>query len=823
VAGLPTGTVTFLFTDVEGSTRLLHELGDAYADVLAEHRRCLREAFTRHNGVEVDTQGDAFFVAFAKSTDALAAAAEGRDALAASPIRVRMGLHTGEPLLADEGYVGIDVHRAARIAAAGHGGQILVSQSTRELVGVDGLRDLGAHRLKDLTASERIYQLGDREFPPLKSLNQTNLPVQPTPLIGREDELREIHELLAEVQLLTLTGAGGSGKTRLALQAAADLAEAFADGVWFVPLATVTDPRLVEPTIEQVLGVRDGLAESLRGKRLLLLLDNLEQLLPDVAPIVASLNATVLATSRERLNLAAEQEYEVPTLPVHDAVALFTQRARQLKPSFEPDRHVVEIAQRLDGLPLALELAASRVKALTPEQIASRLGSALGLLTTGARDAPERQRTLRATIAWSYDLLDDPEKELFEQLAVFAGSFDLNAAEEVAGAELDPLEGLVQKSLLRQGHAGRFFTLATIHEYASSLFTPGPSALGRRRRHAAYYLKLAEQEDPLLRDGPDLAALDRMRQEHDNCRAALEFFLETQDAPSALRLVTALGYFWFVIGQLREANVWMGRALALSDESCKVERARALNAAAGVANHAGDIAAAGTYSEQALTVWLELGDRDGIIRSLNELGNVAAREERFEEAEAYFNQALPLARDSGDPLWVPLLQANTGDVMLRRGRVEGARALYADALEQADRYEYETVIIGALLGLALIELVESRTMSAVPFLQRALVIADELRFMECVGDCLHLAGVFAAAVQEGEDAAWFIGAADAVDESIGSSRDLQAFVRDLLATTREQVGDNFEEARRAGRSRTVEDAVSRALEYLAARHVVHLD
>jgi predicted ATPase len=816
--------VTFLFTDVEGSTRLLHELGDAYADVLAEHRRCLREAFNRHNGVEVDTQGDAFFVAFAKSTDALAAAAEGRDALAASPIRVRMGLHTGEPLVADEGYVGIDVHRAARIAAAGHGDQILVSQSTRELVRADGLRDLGEHRLKDLTAPERIYQLGDEEFPPLKSLNQTNLPVQPTPLIGREGELKEIRELLAEVRLLTLTGAGGSGKTRLALQAAAELADAFADGVWFVPLATLSDPRLVEPTIEQVLGVRDGLAEFLRGKRLLLLLDNLEQLLPDVAPTVASLNATILATSRERLNVAAEQEYEVPTLPVYDAVALFTQRARQLKPSFEADRHVVEIAERLDGLPLALELAASRVKALTPEQIASRLGSALGLLTTGARDAPERQRTLRATISWSYDLLDDREKELFEQLAVFAGSFDLNAAEEVAGAELDPLDGLVQKSLLRQSHEGRFFTLATIHEYASSLFTAAPSAVGRRRRHATHYLKLAEREDPLLRDGPDLAALERMRQEHDNCRAALEFFVETQDAPSALRLVTALGYFWFVIGQLREANVWMGRALALSDESCKVERARALNAAAGVANHAGDIAAAGTYSKQALTVWLELGDHDGIIRSLNELGNVAAREGRFEEAEEYFNQALPLARDSEDPLWVPLLQANTGEVMLRRGRVEEARALYADALEQADRHEYETVIIGALLGLALVELAESRATSAVPLLERALVIADELGFMECVGDCLHLAGVFAAAVQEGEDAAWFTGAADAVDESIGSSRDLQAFVRDLLATSREQVGDsNFEEARRAGSSTEVEDAVARALEYLAAHHAVHLD
>jgi class 3 adenylate cyclase len=394
---LPTGTVTFLFTDVEGSTRLLQELGDEYADILAEHRRALREAFARHGGVEVETEGDAFFVAFAKASDALAAASEAREVLAGGPIRVRMGLHTGEPTSTDEGYVGIDVHRAARIAAAGHGGQILLSQATRDLAGADRLRDLGLHRLKDLPAPERLYQLGDDEFPPLKSLDQTNLPVQPTPFVGREPELAEVHALLDGHRIVTLTVPGGSGKTRLALQAAAESVERYGDGIWFVSLAAVRDPQLIEPTIARVIGGPDDLHEFLTGKRTLLVLDNLEQLLPDAADIVARLDAHILATSRSRLNIAAEQEFPVPTLPIGDAATLFTQRARQLDPRFEPDSAVIQIAERLDGLPLALELAAARVKVLTPGQILQRLGRSLDLLTSGAHDAPARQRTLRGT------------------------------------------------------------------------------------------------------------------------------------------------------------------------------------------------------------------------------------------------------------------------------------------------------------------------------------------------------------------------------------------------------------------------------------------
>ena len=326
-AGLPTGTVTFLFTDVEGSTRLLTELGDRYPDVLAEHRRALRRAFATHGGVEVDTQGDAFFVAFARASDALNAAAEGREALAPGVVKVRMGLHTGEPIVTDEGYIGIDVHRAARIAAAGHGGQILVSRSTRDLAGSHSLRDLGEHRLKDLTAPERIYQLGDQDFPPLKSLNATNLPVASSSLVGRGRELGELAALFRDsVRLVTLTGPGGSGKTRLGLQVAAELVEDFPGGVFFVPLAGVQRPQLVRSTIAATIGVRE--LGDLRDRDTLILVDNFEHLLA-AAPTVGSLlsvapRARVLVTSRAPLRVEGEQEYGIEPLPDADAIELLT-------------------------------------------------------------------------------------------------------------------------------------------------------------------------------------------------------------------------------------------------------------------------------------------------------------------------------------------------------------------------------------------------------------------------------------------------------------------------------------------------------------------
>ncbi|MEP7022117.1 MAG: adenylate/guanylate cyclase domain-containing protein, partial [Pseudonocardiales bacterium] len=397
--------MTFLFTDIDGSTRLLHELGaERYAEALAEHRRVLRKAFAHHGGVEVDTQGDAFFVAFPTASGALAAATDASAALVSGPIHVRIGVHTGEPLLTDEGYVGHDVHKAARIAATGHGGQVVVSDATRLAAGVD-LRPLGAHRLKDFATPEQLWQAGDGRFPPLKSLNQTNLPVQPSPLVGRKRELEQGGRLLREHRLVTLVGAGGSGKTRLSLQLASEAVEAYPQGVWWVPLQGLRDPELVESTVASVLGAKAELIDHLAGKRLLLLLDNFEHLIGAAHVVAAILARTehvhLLVTSREPLRIAGESVQTVEPLPNDDAVTLFLARAAQV----EPLAAVEEICRRLDGLPLAIELAAARTALLAPDQLLARLDQRLSVLTGGRRDAPDRQRTLRATIEWSHDLL----------------------------------------------------------------------------------------------------------------------------------------------------------------------------------------------------------------------------------------------------------------------------------------------------------------------------------------------------------------------------------------------------------------------------------
>ena len=451
---LPTGTVTFLFTDVAGSTKLLQEHGAAYADILGAHRDVVRAALARNAGVEVDTQGDAFFAAFVRASDAVAAADEIRDGLGDGPVLVRMGIHTGEPLVTPEGYVGLDVHRAARIAAAAHGGQVVLSQTTRDLLDSERLlRDLGVHRLKDLIEAERLFQLGDGEFPPLRTLDQTNLPVATSPLLGRERRLGELVDLLEGARLVTITGPGGTGKTRLALQVAAELVGSVADGVFWVPLGALADSSLVAGEIAQAIGARDDLGAFLRERELVLLLDNFEHLL-GAATTVADLLATaprlrVLATSRAPLRVSGEVEYPLDPLEPVDAVALFVERARAVGRAVEPDATIEEICRRLDSLPLAIELAAARTRLLPPESLLTRLERALPLLTDGARDAPERQRTLRATIEWSYDLLDDASRRLLARLAVFAGSFPVETAESVCDASLTELSALVGLNLVK--------------------------------------------------------------------------------------------------------------------------------------------------------------------------------------------------------------------------------------------------------------------------------------------------------------------------------------------------------------------------------------
>jgi predicted ATPase len=523
---LPSGTVTLLFTDIEGSTQLLRELGDDYATTLAEHNDALRRAFAAHGGVEVDTQGDAFLAAFARASDAVAAALEARGALAGSPMRVRMALHTGEPQLTEGRYVGLDVIRGARLCAAAQGGQVLLSGATRALVDTE-VRDLGEHRLKDLAEPLRVYQAGQDDFPPLRTLSRSNLPVPPTPLIGRERELVEAAALLRAHRLLTLTGPGGSGKTRLALELGARAAESFSGGVVWVPLQTLRDSELVVPTIARTVGARDGLVEHLGDRRMLLLLDNLEQLLGVAGKLGELLerlpNLKLLVTSREPLHLGAEQEYPVGPLREPEAVELFVDRATAVRPDFADEEVAAEICRRVDCLPLALELAAARAKALSAAELLRRLDRRLPILTGGPRDAPERQRTLRATIAWSHDLLEPDEQGLFARLAVFPGGCTLEAAEGVCDADLDTLAALVDKSLVRR-EGERYWMLETIREYALECLEASGESEQLRRRHAEYYVDLARSVESLIRSPQAAALLDRLERDYANLREALAWF-----------------------------------------------------------------------------------------------------------------------------------------------------------------------------------------------------------------------------------------------------------------------------------------------------------
>jgi predicted ATPase/class 3 adenylate cyclase len=814
---LPRGTVTFLFTDIEGSTRLLQELGDQYADVLAEHRRILRREFARYGGVEVGTEGDSFFVAFAKASDALAAAEAAREALVGGPIRVRIGLHTGEPTVIDEGYVGIDVHRAARIAAAGHGGQILVSQATRDLAGADRLRDLGVHRLKDLAAPERLYQLDDDEFPPLRGVDQTNLPVQPTPFVGRERELVEVLALLDSHRIVTLTGSGGSGKTRLALQAAAESVEQYGDGVWFVSLAAVRDPQLIEPTIARVVGGPDDLHEFLTGKRTLLVLDNLEQLLPDAADVVVRLDARILATSRSRLNIVAEQEFPLSTLPIDDAATLFTQRARQLQPGFQPDATVREIAERLDGLPLALELAAARVKVLTAGQILERLGRGLDLLTSGAHDAPERQRTLRGTVEWSYELLSADELELFARLAVFAGSFGLEAAEAVCSAELDIVQSLVDQSLLRHGEDGRFFMLATIREFALEKLHDLPDESSLRRRHDDYFVGVAEELESgeRLSGLRDLSAesLDRFERELPSFRAALSGLLESRRHEGVLRLGAALWRFWLNRAQYRDAADWLEKAPIADATLPSNVRAAALGAAGGIAYFThDDVDGAERYWREGLELRRGQDDPVDLGASLSRLASVAWRRGDPDGAIAYHNQALPLFEQAGAESLILTELHWLGDAFRDRGDYDEGERFLEETARRARAHGLDQQLTSTLHSLGDLSLDREDPEAA---LQR---FADALEYAVATGSrrvqVYCVAGIACALLQQGDvrEAARLWGIAEAQERRLGFRMLLterQRYER-LIAGAREGLGAAFEAEHRAGAGLTLEQAVAEA-------------
>jgi predicted ATPase len=678
---LPTGTVTFLFTDIEGSTRLLQELGDRYAEVLAEHHRELRAVWLRHEGFEVDTQGDAFFVAFGRASDAVAAAADAQRALAGGPVRVRMGLHTGEPLRTGESYVGIDVHRAARIAAAGHGGQVLLSQATADLAGADA-RDLGLHRLKDLSAPERLFQLGVEDFPPLKTLHETNLPIPATPFLGREREIDQIAALLLrpDVRLVTLTGPGGSGKTRLALQAAAAAADHYDRGVWWVPLASIGDPALVESTASQALGSKDALSAAVGDKRLLLLLDNFEHLLDaaeGVGQAIASCpRLTVFVTSREPLHLDGEWEVAVDPLREREAVELFVQRAAAVRSDFAANGEVAEICRQLDCLPLAIELAAARVKVLTLPALLERLEQRLPVLAGGSRSAPERQRTLRATIAWSHDLLMPAEQDLFARLALFAGGCTLEAAEEICGADLDGIASLVDKSLIRRSGA-RYWMLETIREFAADRLEELEDVAELRDRHAAWYVALGERARPELQARRGREWHDRLDAEHANLRAALEHLLASQDTESVLRLTGAVWMFWATRGHWTEGRRFLAAALALNGDVNPELLIDAYWGAAILAIWQGDV----DEGEQWAMDLLELSRKEDLLRAeavaVHTLAMAAPDGDR---ARTLYEESLVLARRADDGWLVSAALNNLGGLYLREGDYERAIELFEESL-----------------------------------------------------------------------------------------------------------------------------------------------
>jgi predicted ATPase/class 3 adenylate cyclase len=814
---LPTGTVTLLFTDIEGSTKLLHELGaEGYEHALLEHRRILRDAVGHHAGVEVDTQGDSFFVAFPGASEAVAAAREAQAALADGPVQVRMGLHTGRPHLGTHGYVGTDVHKGARIAAAGHGGQVLLSKETRDLLAEPAaaatqLTDLGEHRLKDFAAAVSIFQLGATRFPPLKTISNTNLPRPASSFVGREKEVREVGALLQNgARLLSLTGPGGSGKTRLAIEAAGELVPAFKAGVFWVGLAALRDSALVSETIAQTIGAKDGLAEHIGERDMLLLLDNLEQVVeaaPELAALVeACPNLRLLTTSRELLRVRGEVEYAVLPLADPEAVELFCARA-----PCQPDETVHELCRRLDSLPLAIELAAARASVLSPAQILERISGRLDLLK-GGRDADPRQLTLRATIAWSYDLLSHEEQRLFARLSVFAGGCTLEAAEAVADADLEMLQSLVDKSLVRHSNE-RFSMLETIREYAVERLQDSGEAEELQRRHGEHFLALAEEAYPNLKGSPKVW-LDRLEAEQDNLRAALDRLEATGESELALQLAGALYRYWYMRGHLGEG--WRRLdGLLRADERPTAARARALVGSAVMAANGEDLATGRLRAEEALALHRTLGDAWGAAYSVFMLAMIATEESDWAKAKPLFEESMGAFHELGDEHYTLLATEALAWMYSNLGEPERSRALHEDVLRRARAQSDEAVVALQLDQLATFARDEGRLQDALEMLKESLRISRDLNMPGGITESLCRFADLLAAEGRVEIAARLLCRAEDLSEEIGG---VPSWVGEMnektLATIRTQLDEAaLGTACEQGRNLTVDEAVALALGY----------
>jgi len=736
---LPIGTVTFLFTDIEGSTRLVQELGDRFRPVLETHHGILRRAIAARRGVEVSTEGDAFFAVFPSALDAVNATIDAQRELAATAwgdglaIRVRMGLHTGDGELGGDNYAGVDVNRAARIAAAAHGGQVLVSASTRALVepvlpDTVLLRDLGQHRLKDLRAPEHLHQLvidglpGD--FPALRTLDAspTNLVAPATPLVGRNHELAELSDLLAASRLLTLTGPGGTGKTRLSIEMGSRARDRFSDGVFFVALETFSERSVVTGAVAQAVGARapgqrepeDALVEHLAERQLLLILDNFEQVIAAVPLVVRLLvgaaRLRIVVTSRIPLHISGEQEYPVPPLTVPDAkaaggvevlsrveaVALFMACARRVQPSFQLNDNnvgaVAAICRRLDGLPLAIELASAQVRLLSPNAILTRLEQALPMLGHGRVDQPARQQTLRAAVEWSYLLLDEAQQALFRRLTVFSGGWTVDAAEQVSApigeAEphldvLDGLDALVDQSLVRPAPDSppddpRFEMLQLIREYGAGRLAGTVEGAIIGRRHAEWALALAEEAQPALEGGTDFGWLDRLSREHDNLRAALRWSVDHNEREIGLRQLTAVWRFWQLRGHLREGREWFERLMPAANEGATVDAgvlAAAHTAAGGLAYWQNALDHAGAHYGAALDLDRAHDRSDRLGDDVYNLAFVAMVSGDLDTARQRFLESAGLFVAAGQSARLADTTAARGTVEMRAGNLEGGRDL----------------------------------------------------------------------------------------------------------------------------------------------------
>ncbi len=756
---LPTGTITFLFSDIEGSTRLAQALDAGWPPLLERHQEIARAVWSAHGGIEVGTDGDSFFVVFTMASQAVAAAADVQRVLASEPwpagseIRVRIGMHTGAGLISGGTYVGLDVHRAARVSAAGNGGQVLLTEATHALLGGNlppdtALKDHGEHKLKDLSRAERIWELvidGLRtDLAPLRTLNAipNNLPTQLTSFLGRQRELAEAQRLLAEGRLLTLTGPGGTGKTRLSLQIAADSTDRFPDGVYYVPLGQIAMSELVIPTIAQAVGVvdpgsrpLDRLVEQIGEKCVLLVLDNFEQVI-DAAAQVNELLArapkiSVLITSRSPLRVYGEREYPVPPLGVPDpkhlpslaglsqfeSVALFIERAMAVRPDFAVNSSnapaVAEICARLDGLPLAIELAAARIRLLSPQAIMERLGDRMSLLSSGARDLPERQQTLRGAIAWSHDLLDEVDRRVFARFSVFAGGATLDAAQTVlfdvgeAGDALDAIGSMVDKSLIRQETQPdgdpRFRMLETIREFALEQLVARGEEEALRERHAACVLSFAERAAAEVFGSDQATWLDRFEAEHDNIRAALAWTFARDRAETAMPLLVACWRFWQMRGYLQEARERANQVLELPSAAQHPDaRAAALEAAGGIAYWQADLEASRRWYQEGLDLARASGDDRRIANALYNVSFTFALTRKDQvAAKRVVEEVLEISRRLGDePLVARSLWALSNTIYFF-GETEGLMEAVDEALAIFRRLGEQYMVGWTLYSVAL--------------------------------------------------------------------------------------------------------------------------